>query len=151
SVRWFNDEIIARRGRRGDRARTIIVGAGSAGERLVRELLRGDAAYAPVAFVDDNPAKRGLYLHGLTVAGTSEDVAAVARRYRATAVILAIPSASREQVARIVVQCKAAALQCRVVPSLPELLTGRAQVSQTRPIEVDDLLGRRAIHLDLSG
>ena len=129
----------------------VVVGAGDAGARLVRELrLDRVARVNPVAIVDDDAAKHHVSLHGVPVAGDVDALGDIAARFGARVAIIAVPSASREQVQRIVNACRMAKLQCQIVPSLPELLNGSARLSQLRDVQIDDLLGRRAVELDLS-
>jgi FlaA1/EpsC-like NDP-sugar epimerase len=129
----------------------VVVGAGDAGARLVRELrLDRVARVNPVAIVDDDAAKHHVSLHGVPVEGDVEALGDIAARYGARLAIIAVPSATREQVQRIVNACRRAKLQCQIVPSLPELLNGSARLSQLRDVQIDDLLGRRAVELDLS-
>lgn len=133
------------------RAPALVIGAGNAGERLVRELQRDRSAQlAPVALIDDDPAKVGRSLHGVRVCGTTADLGGVARRYEARVAIIAVPSATREQMQRLVRACGDTGLQCRIVPSLPELLNRSAKLSHVREVQVEDLLGRDAVDLDLS-
>src|SRR5207302_599173 len=92
---------------RRDRTPAVVVGAGNAAARLLRELRRDrDARVAPVALLDDDPAKRGMCLHGVAVAGSVEQLPAFVGRFGAKVVIIAIPSASREQLQRIVTRCR---------------------------------------------
>jgi FlaA1/EpsC-like NDP-sugar epimerase len=129
----------------------VVVGAGDTGARLVRELrLDRVARVNPVAIVDDDDTKHRVSLHGVPVAGDVDRLAEIAARYGAKLAIIAVPSASREQVQRIVNACRLAKLQCQIVPSLPELLNGSTRLSQLRDVQIDDLLGRRAVELDLS-
>jgi FlaA1/EpsC-like NDP-sugar epimerase len=136
---------------RKDQVRAVVIGAGSAGERLIRELRRDrHARIAPVALVDDDPTKRGMSLHGVSVLGATEDLAEVARNSGAALAIIAIPSAARREMMAMIQSCKDAGLECQIVPSLPELLSGRAKLSQLRDVDIEDLLGRGAVELDLA-
>lgn len=151
-VRVLCEERIRLLPRQGDEPTpTLIVGAGSAGERLVRELTRrGDQGMKPVAVVDDDVTKSGMRLHGVPVLGPLEELPKIARRYGAELIVIAIPSASRERMTHIVECCARANIPFRVVPSLQELLDGRAQLTQVREVDVTDLLGRPAVQLDMS-
>ena len=129
----------------------VVIGAGNAGERLVRELLRDRSGHiAPVALVDDDPSKLGLVLHGVSVVGATDELGDVVKSTAAKRAIIAMPSATREQVARIVARCRKVGVPCQIVPSLPELLSGSARLSQVRDVQVEDLLGRTPIQLDVS-
>ena len=127
----------------------IIIGAGNAGERLIAELKRDpDNRLRPVALVDDNARKHGQRIHGVPVLGDVGALADVARTCDAAEAIIAVPSATREQMNTILAGIRAAKLRCQIVPSLPELLGGAARLSQVREVKIDDLLGRRAVSLD---
>lgn len=133
--------------RRGTRA--LIVGAGDAAERLLRQVWQGGTGLRPVGLVDDDPTKQGMRLHGVPIVGTPSDLSGLLRRYHAEMIVIAVPSASRDEMKRLVELCMATEVEFRIVPPLQELLDGRARVSQLRKVEVEDLLGRDAIHLNL--
>jgi FlaA1/EpsC-like NDP-sugar epimerase len=133
--------------RRGERA--LVIGAGEAAERLIRQLRHGEDGFRAVGLVDDDPTKRGMRLHGVPVLGSVSELGTLAVAHDAQLLVIAIPSASREQMRRIVDQCAATKLEFKIIPSLRELLEGRAKVSQLRRVEVDDLLGRDAVEMDL--
>ena len=134
-----------------ERTPTLIVGAGSAGERLVRELTRrGEQGMKPVVIVDDDVHKRGMRLHGVPVLGPLTNLPDIARRYGAKLIVIAIPSAVRQRMTHIVDCCAQAGIPFRVVPSLQELLDGRAELTQVREVDVTDLLGRPSVQLDMS-
>jgi FlaA1/EpsC-like NDP-sugar epimerase len=129
--------------------RALILGAGEAAERLIRESQRsGFPDVAPVALVDDDPAKRGMRIHGVPVVGAVEDVARIAAKEAIELLIIAIPSASGEQMRAIVERCMDAGVEYKIVPSMRELRDGRARLSQVRPVQIEDLLGRDAVELD---
>ncbi len=147
AYRWWKDHRISLSPRAGKRA--VIVGAGRAGELLVRDLLKDDA-YLPVAFVDDDPGKQGREIHGVRVAGALADLETLIRRLEADVVLLAIPSAPRRVVREVVAACQRAGVACRTLPSLADLAGGRVEVSRLRKVEIEDLLGREPVQLDLS-
>ncbi|MBV8552870.1 MAG: polysaccharide biosynthesis protein [Acidobacteriaceae bacterium] len=138
---------------RGERKglRVLIIGAGSAAEMLLRQLRRDPfGGLHPVALVDDDMAKWHTSLHGVPVAGGLDQIGRVAQLYGATTAIVAIGCATHQQMFRIVACCRRAALACKVIPSLSAVLQGKAELTQIRDVSIDDLLGRGAIHLDLS-
>jgi FlaA1/EpsC-like NDP-sugar epimerase len=138
--------------RRSGAPRALIVGAGSAAERLLRELHRDPTEpIFPVGLVDDDPSKRGMRIHGATVLGTTADIARLTARYRAGMVVIAIPSASREEMRAIIDPCIDTGLDFKIVPSLREVIDGRARMGELRNVEVEDLLGRDVVHLDVTG
>jgi len=144
-VRWSKD-----RGIYGDNAkRVLIVGAGRAGEMLVRDLLRAkDELYQPVGFVDDNKARQGREIHGVRVLGACEEIIDFADRLDINLIVLAIPSADSANMRRVVGLCEKTGVPFRTVPPLQHLMSGQVNISQLREVLIDDLLGREPISLD---
>ena len=148
-VRWIREREIPNACSRGGK-RTLVVGAGSAGARLIREIhLEVASGIHPVGFVDDNAVKQGWRIHGIPILGTTAEMGTLVKRHRIELVIVAIPSARREQMRRIVERCTSLGVECKIVPPLGELLDGRARLSQLRTVRVEDLLGRMPVRLDL--
>ena len=125
----------------------IVIGAGCAAAMLLRELPR--SGYTAVALVDDDHKKRGAQLHGVQVAGPIEDVGEIARRFGATELMIAIPSATREQMRRITEHCRQANLRFRTVPGLADLIDGTVRLDQLREVNLEDLLGREPVEFNL--
>jgi len=127
----------------------LIVGAGQAGEMLVRDLLR-DAlhAYRPVAFVDDDPTKLGKDVHGIRVAGACHVIPELATELAAQLILIALPSAGSRQMQRVVELCEATGLPFRVLPHMKDLVTGQVSLKELREVKIDDLLGRESVSLD---
>ncbi|CAK0770794.1 Capsular polysaccharide biosynthesis protein CapD [Gammaproteobacteria bacterium] len=146
--RWQRDRRMdLRRG-----ARVLIIGAGRAGEMLVRDLLRDpQGAYAPVGFVDDKPRRRGSDVHGLPVLGPCDELPRLAREQLVELLMLAIPSASSREMQRLVELCEATGLPFRTVPPLRQLMRGPVGLHQLRPVAIEDLLGREPVTLDWEG
>ncbi|MCK5359906.1 MAG: polysaccharide biosynthesis protein [Gammaproteobacteria bacterium] len=129
--------------------RVLVVGAGSAGEGLVRDLLRmRPAVYAPVAFVDDDPAKQGQEIHGIRVVSNIESISSVAGQWDADLIMLALPSASSDQMRRIVEICEMSGLPFRTLPKLQSLVSGKVSINEIREVQIEDLLGRAPVMLD---
>jgi FlaA1/EpsC-like NDP-sugar epimerase len=133
--------------RRGTPA--LIIGAGEAAERLLRQVWQGGTGLRPLGMVDDDRFKHGMRLHGVPILGGTDDLPRLLRRYEPKLIVIAIPSATREAMKRLVDVCMATGVEFKIVPPLRELLDGRARLSQLRKVEVEDLLGRDAIELDL--
>ena len=133
---------------RNQRRRVIVAGAGEAASLLIREMLGTELV--PVACLDDDVFKRGAKLHGVPVVGTMDALGAMADRYDAKELFIAIPSANGAQMRRICSICEQAGVRYRTVPNLHELLLGRGSISQLREVAAEDLLGRDPVHLDLS-
>jgi FlaA1/EpsC-like NDP-sugar epimerase len=150
-VRAFREErLLPWRARRGRPA--LIIGAGTAAERLLRETQReGESEICPVAMVDDDPDKRGMRLHGVPVVGTSRDLKALVASSGIKLLVIAIPSATRQEMRAIVEACLQTGVDFKIVPSMRELLDGRARLGELRKVQIEDLLGRDAIDLGVEG
>ncbi|MGB9712309.1 MAG: polysaccharide biosynthesis protein [Dissulfurimicrobium hydrothermale] len=132
--------------------RTLIIGAGRAGEALARELLRKDQKiYLPVGFLDDDRLKAGKEILGVRVVGRTRDLAQIVRRLDIEMALLAIPSAAPKTVRRITKLCHEANIPCRTLPSIQKLLTSKADISTLHDITTENLLGRAPISLDWDG
>lgn len=129
--------------------RVLIVGAGRSGEMLARDLLRNrGCGYVPVAFVDDKLRRQGGVMHGIPIRGGTEDIPALVERIGIDVILLAVPSASAQQMQRLVGLCEAAGRPFRTMPQTKELMAGRVAVNQLRPVSIEDLLGREPVTLD---
>ncbi len=129
--------------------RVLIIGAGNAGEGILRELYRLPVEkYHVVGFIDDNPRVRGIRIHGVPVLGGVGDLAEVAKRQNAEEVIIALPQPTREQLRRIIEVCKGQRLTFRIVPGVADLMDGRADIGRLREVDINDVLGREPVQLD---
>jgi FlaA1/EpsC-like NDP-sugar epimerase len=131
------------------RSRVLIVGAGEAGNVLAREIRRYPTGYELVGFLDDDPTKRGDWIQGCEVMGRSDDLPAVTRATGAQEVILAVPSAGPEELRRLVGHCEGTGLAYKVLPGIREVLDGDVGLSQLREVQIEDLLGREPVELEL--
>ncbi|WP_238695226.1 polysaccharide biosynthesis protein [Ornithinimicrobium flavum] len=133
-----------------DGERVIILGAGLAGRRLVHNMLHDDRSeFAPVALLDDARSKRRLKIEGIPVMGTRRDLAAVAERTGAKYLAVAIPRADAELLREIQAQAREAGLQVKTLPPIEQWLRqSDPQATDLRDINLEDLLGRRAVELD---
>jgi FlaA1/EpsC-like NDP-sugar epimerase len=131
----------------GEQSRALVIGAGQAGNLLIRDLM-ANGPYWPVGILDDSETKLGTDLHGVRVVGTIADLPRLARDMDISAVLVAMPTAERSVLNPIVGDCAELGIQCRMLPSLAELADGRVMVSDLRPITVEDLLGREPVELD---
>ena len=127
--------------------RVLIIGAGRAGENLVRDLNRS-TAYKAVGFVDDNPAKRGLEIHGIRVLGATRQLADIVLSHQVDFVFIAIPSAGSVIMRRIVEKCEDSGVQFRTLPGLSDLVSGFVQINALREVNIEDLLGRDQVSLE---
>ncbi|KTD06223.1 polysaccharide biosynthesis protein [Legionella gratiana] len=126
--------------------RVLIVGAGMAGEGLVRDLKRSHQ-YKPIGFIDDNLSKKGLEVHGVPVLGTTSQITMRVREYTIDLIFIAIPSASSSIMRRIVTYCENSNVPFSTLPGLNDLASGRVEVNALRPVNIEDLLGREQVHL----
>jgi FlaA1/EpsC-like NDP-sugar epimerase len=150
SVRVFSRLLAeAARGDVEGSKRVAIIGAGFAGQMIIRELKRPGSGYVAVACFDDDRSKVGIRLHGVPVVGTVEHLPDQGRRLGIHEVLIAVPSASGSQMRRFVQACEKISLPFKTVPSLRDLISGQAQINQLRDVDVDDLLGREPVSMDL--
>jgi len=134
---------------RGAGRRVLILGAGRAGETLLRDLSRGDR-FHPVGFLDDKRALRGAKLHGVPVLGELDRLDELAREVAAEMLLIAMPSASNQQMQRVVELCEGTGLPFRTVPRLRDVVEGRSGFNELKEVAIEDLLGREPVSLDWS-
>ena len=131
--------------------RVMIIGAGDAGELLLREMHNNPRlGYVPVGFVDDDHRKIGFQIHGVDVLGTTSELLEVLQQHPADELIIAIPSATRDQIQDLVNRCLKSTLPFKIIPAIAALSDGKVHMSQVRPVRVEDLLGREQVNLDAS-
>jgi len=127
----------------------LIVGAGDAAENVVREILRMSVQhYRVVGFVDDDPTKWRAQIHGLEVLGPIENIKEVCSEYSVDEILIAMPSATRDRLRRVVELCQGTNLRFKTLPALSDLIAGRASVKEIRDVDINDLLGRAPVTLD---
>jgi FlaA1/EpsC-like NDP-sugar epimerase len=129
----------------------IVVGAGDAAQLVIREMLKNPAlGYTPIGLIDDDPRKKNLRLHGIRVLGTSDELRHILRDNPPDEVLIAIPSASGGTRQRIVEIAQAAGVPVKTLPGIYELISGDHNLAgQIRPVQVEDVLGREQIEVDL--
>ena len=131
--------------------RIIVFGAGAAGSQLVRSLNRQpDADYRPVAFLDDDPARRRLRVHGVPVLGDRTRMAEAAAQTGATVLVIAIARPSGSAIAELTAEAERCGLTPKVIPSVSELLSGSARIEGVRDPRISDLLGRSPVRTDIA-
>ncbi len=129
--------------------RVAIIGAGDVGSTIASDFLaRRGLGIQPVVFLDDDETKWKKHIHGITVYGNPDDLEVVKRKYEIDEVILAAPSASAKRIKDLIQMANALGLKADIVPSLAELTTGKVRANRVRPIEIEDLLGRKPVELD---
>lgn len=127
--------------------RVLVVGAGRAGEMLVRDMRR-NGTYQPVGFLDDDARLKGANIHGLPVFGAVGRLGEIVNERSVDIVMLAIPSATGMQMRRVVSLCDAAGVPFRTLPRLQDLVSGHSVLQELRDVSIDDLLGRDSVALD---
>ena len=153
-TRLLARSVIERPGKGGLVARgkeVLVVGAGDAGQLVIRELQRNrQLGYTPIGLIDDDPRKKNLRIHGVRVLGTTEELAHVLRDNRPDEVLIALPSASGEVRQRIVNVTREGNVPVKTLPALYELISGESDLAtQIRPVQVEDVLGREPVEVDL--
>ncbi len=129
--------------------RVLIVGAGEAGSLLIREMVRSATGYRPIAVVDDDVTKTGTRLHGIPVLGMTREMHAVATRLGIQEIVIAVPSASPDELRRIVECCRETRLRFKVLPGIASVFDGNVQLQNLRDLRIEDLLGRPPVTLEL--
>lgn len=132
--------------------RVLIIGAGDAGEKILREILDNYTLnYHVVGFIDDDPAKQGRSIHGVRVLGDVERLDKVLQKEEVQQILIAVPSASGDQVRRIVEACQKCNASYKILPGIGDLIDGRVSVKLLRDISYEDLLGRSPVQLNTEG
>lgn len=129
--------------------RVLLAGAGAAGTLALRELRQNAASRLEVVgFVDDDPQKINLTVHGKRILGATDDIPELAQLHNIDEVIITIAQSPREAITRIVNLCDSAKLPARIIPSFSEIMEGRRQVAALRNVDIEDVLGREPIDLE---
>jgi len=127
--------------------RLLIIGAGAAGEKAVREILENPGLKLnPVGFLDDDPFKQGKAIHGVLILGAVDDIGSLREDF--DEILIAIPSARGEQMRRIVAACEETGKRFRTMPSIGELIDGKVSVKALREVRIEDILGREEVRLE---
>lgn len=133
-----------------NRKRTLIIGAGSAGTMVARQLLHNhEAELLPIAFIDDNEKKQHLDILGIPVIAGVNKIEEIVNKLNIDNIIIAIPSLSKKELNIIFQECAKTTAQTKILPMLEDLVTGKVSVNQFRDVQVEDLLGREQIELDI--
>jgi FlaA1/EpsC-like NDP-sugar epimerase len=129
----------------------LVVGAGDAGQLVIREMQRNrQLGYTPIGLIDDDPRKKNLRIHGVRVLGTIDELRHILRDNRPDEVILAIPSASGDMRQRVVNLTREGNVPVKTLPGLYELIAGESDLAtQIRPVQVEDVLGREPVEVNL--
>ncbi len=129
--------------------RALIIGAGSAGEMLVRDLLGNvNSGFIPVVFADDQPNKYKREIRGIRIGGKVGQLPDLIKQWEVEVVLIAVPSATDSQMRRIVEICESCAVPFQTLPSVKELLSGAVTKANLREVSIMDILGRAPVPLD---
>ncbi|USK78808.1 polysaccharide biosynthesis protein [Peribacillus frigoritolerans] len=130
---------------------TLVIGAGSAGTMVVRQLLNNhDTELKPVAFIDDDPKKDKLDILGIPVVGNSKHIPEMVEKYHIDNIVIAIPSLSKKELKVIFDECVKTNAKTQIMPMIEDIMLGNIAVNQFKEVEVEDLLGREPVELDMN-
>lgn len=136
----------------GDTKKVLIVGAGAAGVMVLKELRNHDNMRSrSIFFIDDNPNKLGKNINRVPVVGNRKDIVKICKNYDIDEIIIAMPSVKMENRRDILNECKKTNCRTRILPGVYELIDGKVDVKKIRDVQIEDLLGRDEIRLDLEG
>lgn len=147
--RFLSEELFTRREEAAE-GQVLVVGAGDAGALVVRELRKNpQLGISPAAFLDDDPQKQDMHIHGVPVVGTLDDLADKIDEMPISEVIIAIPSAPGRVVRQVAEVCREKRISFRTMPGIYELLGGTVSVNRLREVDIADLLRREPTQIDL--
>jgi len=134
-----------------EKEKTLIVGAGDAGEQILRSVLMSKhSPYLVTGFIDDNPLKIGTIIHGVKVIGKREDISWIVKEKKIKQLIIALPLASKEAIKDIVELARKAGLKkIKIVPPISEIINGNVSFENLKEIGIEDLLGREPVKIDI--
>ncbi len=135
---------------KGSFKRLLIIGAGDAGEKMFRELRDNpNLDYHIVGFVDDDPKKLGMRIHGVPILGKVDELARLVKKHEIGEVLIAISSASGKEMRHIVERCKEAGIKFKTIPGIGELIDGRVSIKTIRDVAYEDLMRRKPIRTEM--
>lgn len=130
--------------------RVMIIGAGDAGAMVIRELKNHTQLNSkPVAIIDDDSIKEGQRINGVPVMGQRVDISIVANKMKIDEIIIAIPSAGKGEIRKIVQECKKTKAKLKILPGIYELIDGQVSIKEIRDVQIEDLLGRDEVELNI--
>ena len=134
-----------------NKKRVMIVGAGQAAKELINDFRFGVRDnYQILTIIDDNPMKHGRYLEGYRIEGNRYDIPGLVKKYRIDIIIFSIPSASNEDRINILNICQNTGCKLKIVPGIYQIVNGDVQVSKLRDVQIEDLLGRDEVKINLT-
>ena len=140
----------SRRAKAGNSHRVMLIGAGNAGQSILRDAERSNSEKLEfVCAIDDNPNKWGRYIEGVPIVGGREDIMSAVQKYRVDKIFVAIPSASEENKRDILNICKETGCELKNLPDIFQVMSGKVSLGDMRDVAVEDLLGRKPISVDM--
>ena len=135
---------------RTQRKRILIIGAGDAGSALIKEITNSKEVSMQIAgIIDDNPSKKGTYIHGVRVFGGRDCIREVCEEFAIQEIMIALPSASAQEIKGIVEICKETGCELKRLPGMYQIVNGDVSVSKLKEVDVNDLLGREPVTVNL--
>lgn len=132
-----------------EKPNVLIIGAGDTGETLLREIQKNpNLPYRPIGFLDDDRYKHGLRIHGVPVLGDIAVISPMVEKHAVEHIIIAMPSATRDQMRRVIDATKATGLKTMILPAVESILDGHVSLGLLREISISDVLGREPVKLD---
>lgn len=132
-----------------ERDRVMVIGAGAAGQTIIRELISSPRTNVQVCcIIDDNPDKKGRRLEGIPIVGNRYDMVAMIKKYNINRIIYAIPATTGKNRKDILNLCKNTGCRMQTVPGVYQLINGEVSVSTLRDVEITDLLGRAQVKVN---
>jgi FlaA1/EpsC-like NDP-sugar epimerase len=132
-----------------EKKRALIIGAGSAGSMLVRQLMKSqDTDLEAIGFIDDDAKKQRLQIYGVTVLGGTKDIPSIVEKYQIENIIIAIPSLRKGQLQEVYQECSKTTAKTQIMPMIEDIVSGKVSFNQFRDVQVEDLLGREPVELD---
>ncbi len=149
-IRWYlRDGLKKFDFRGGDKKNLLIIGAGSAGEKTIREIEENkQLSYNVVGFLDDDPGKKGLRIHNVPVWGGVDTILDCVEHTNPDEILIALASASSKQMQRIIKLCRTTDVPHKIIPSYGEIISGKGDIGVIRDISYKDLLGREEVRLE---
>lgn len=133
-----------------DKIRALIVGGGNAGSMLIREIQTTDKIdYLPICVVDDDPAKLYKNINGVKILGATDDIPRLVEKYSIDEILIAMPAAPKAQIKRVFEICETTKKKVKTLPGIYQIVSGDASVTALRPVQIQDLLGRDQIKVNL--
>ncbi|WP_207762310.1 polysaccharide biosynthesis protein [Leptospira harrisiae] len=128
----------------------LLVGAGKLGSSFLTEIRRNvDLDYQPIGFLDDNLSKKGGYIQGVPILGATDEIGKILVRYAVKIVIMTVPQPDGRVVSKLMKECESAGVDFKILPTFGEYLSGKPNITQLREVQVEDLLGRPTVDLEI--